>query len=393
MGEKVKRYAKTTDFSYFAICVCLSIVSVLTLISVGRYAQLQLLGSLGDMRPAMTQILAAGCGVVAMVFVSLMDYRRLARCKALHIVCWALVLLTFVPFIGYAPPGTGSQSWIAMPLGMSFQPTEIAKISFMLSFAAHLAQVRDSLNKPRTILPVLCHLAIPVVLVQLQGDDGTALVFAVSGAVMLVAAGLNRWVVASIAAAGIVAAPFVWQYGLSEYQKERILGLIEPSKYADGIMYQQLQGAAAMQNGGIFGTGLFSEEHTYVPRAENDFIFSYFAESCGLVGGVLLIALLVFLAIKILRTAMQACEDMGSFLCVGVFAAMMFQTVVNLGMNLVLLPVMGVTLPFVSAGGTSSLMLYMSMGLVVAVNRRRKLNCLAENPAETAKGKWREFFL
>ncbi len=373
MVQTARRYVAGIDFRLLLLCVVLSCLSIAVLLSVAGYGNLELDGWLGNLRPVFTQILATVLGIAGAVLLSLTDYRLLVRYWPVHAaICWGLVLLTFIPGIGYEPAGTGSQSWIAMPFGMSFQPTEIAKISFCITYAAHLARVRDTLNKPRTLLPVLAHLALPVLLIHLQGDDGTAISFLAMGGIMLIMAGLNRWVVASCAAVAAVAAPFVWRYVVTPHQKERIFGLLLPEEYADTIMYQQLQGRSAVSAGGLFGRGLFAT-HQDVPRAENDFIFSFFAECYGFVGCVLLLALFFGLMVAVLQKARKAPDRVGAYICIGIFATLFFQCIVNIGMNLLLLPVMGLTLPFLSAGGTSVLMLYLSIGLVLSVGRQAKM--------------------
>ncbi len=368
--QPLGRYFRQTDMAYLLVCLALSAISVATLLSVGMYGELDLSGTLGDFRPALTQALASVLGLVCAVLLSLVDYHVFLRFWPLVlVVCWGLVLLTFIPSIGYEPPGTGSRSWIPLPMGMSFQPTEIAKIGFAITFSGHLAKVGKNLHKLRVLLPVLGHLLLPVLLVHLQGDDGTATVFFAMGVVMLILAGINRWAVLGCAIVAGVAAPFVWSYVLGDYQRERVLGLIDPAPYADTIMYQQLQARQAIGSGGVLGRGLFTPHH-YVPRAENDFFFSYYAESFGFIGCLVLLALLGVLLYKTLQTARRAPDGAGAFLCGGIFGALFFQMLVNVGMNLMLVPVMGITLPFLSAGGTSVLMLYLSVGLVLSVGRQ-----------------------
>ena len=369
----IKRYFKKTDMAYFFICMALSTLSVLTLYSITQYGGLSLSGKLGNMRLVYTQIMAVSIGLLGAVLLSLIDYRRLLELWPVHVaLCWGLVLLTFIPGIGYEPPGTGSRSWIAMPLGMSFQPTELAKISFYLTLALHLEHVQENINNPKYLFPVLAHIGMPVLLIHFQGDDGTAMVFLFSGLVMLIMAGLNRWVVFSgIALAGI-SAPILWKMVLSQHQKDRIIGLFNPELFAQTTMHQQLKGRIAIGAGRLTGRGLFQPEHFYVPRSENDFIFSYFAESCGFIGCVILLGLLFAVLYKSLLTAKKSNSRAGSFICIGVFSTLLFQTVINISMNLMLMPVMGVTLPFMSAGGTSVLMVYLSIGLLLSVGRYSK---------------------
>lgn len=366
----ISSYLRKTDISYLLLCVALSAISVLTLFAVGQYGGLELTGTFGDFKPALTQVLASVLGIACAVLVSLVDYHLLLRFWPIVLaVCWGLVLLTFIPGVGYSPGDTGSQSWIALPFGFSFQPTEIAKVGFAISFAGHLAKVGKRLHKPTILLPVLGHLLLPVLLVHFQGDDGTALVFFAMGVVMLIFAGINRWAVLGCGIAAGIAAPLVWNYVMGEYQRQRFLGLFDPAPYADTIMYQQLRAREAIGAGGFMGNGLFAEHH-YVPRAENDFFFSFYAESFGFLGCLVLMALLFVLLYKTLRAARRAPDGAGAYICVGVFGAFAFQTVVNIGMNLMLVPVMGIPLPFLSAGGTSVLMLYLSAGLVLSVGRQ-----------------------
>lgn len=373
MAEKIKRNWKNTNKGYLVLCVLLSVLSVVTLFSVGQYGGLSYGGVFGNMRPAYTQIFASLLGICAAVILSLIDFRRLMKLWPLHVaICWGLVLLTFIPGIGYEPGLTGSRSWIAMPFGMSFQPTEIAKISFYLTLAMHLDHAHGKLGKLSVLVPVLLHILAPVLLVHLQGDDGTAMVFLAIGIVMLFVAGINRWVVITITGFIMMAVPLLWKFVLGNYQKERILGLFFPERYADSTMYQQIRARVAIGSGQWFGKGLFSGSQYYVPRSENDFIFSYYAEACGFIGTMLLLGLLAGVLYKTLFVAAKASTRAGAYVCTGIFATLLFQIVINVGMNLLLLPVVGLTLPFMSAGGTSVLMLYISVGLVLSVSRHTK---------------------
>lgn len=385
MGAKLRTGLSKTDYGYPLLCLLLAAISVVTLVAVGRYGQLAPGGGMGGNRLAVIQTLAAAVGLVGALVLSLLDLQLLWKYWPIHAaVCWGLVLLTFVPGIGYAPGSTGSQSWIALPFGMSLQPTELAKLSFLLTLSAHLGKVRDGLNRPRAFLPVLGHIALPVLLIHFQGDDGTAMVFLAIGLIMLVAAGINRWYVAGCIAAALAALPVLWFHVLSAHQKSRILGLFRPEQYADTIMYQQLQARTAVGAGGWAGRGLFQPDHFYVPRSENDFIFSFFAESFGFLGCLVLLGLLFALLFKILATALRAQLRAGAYLCVGVFGLLLFQTAANLGMNLMLSPVVGVTLPFLSAGGTSMLSLFCAIGLVMNVARTAAPKARASHKAAVA---------
>ena len=235
------------------------------------------------------------------------------------------------------------------------------------------------MNKPANLLALAVHVLLPVLAIHIQGDDGTALVFLGIGLVMVFAGGISGWLVAGgLAAAGGGAALLLkLRPGLLKgYQAKRIFAVLDPENPAlADIAYQQNKGAMAIGTGGLTGTGLWGE-HVFVPNSWNDFIFSYLANAMGFVGAVTVLLLLLGISVRILLAALQSTDALGRYLCVGIFAALFWQCIINLGMNLQVLPVIGVTLPFFSAGGSSVVMVYLCVGLVLAVsrkNRRKKL--------------------
>ena len=220
---------------------------------------------------------------------------------------------------------------------------------------------------------------LPVLAIHIQGDDGTALVFLGIGLVMVFAGGISGWLVAGglAAASGGAALLLKLRPGLLKgYQAKRIFAVLDPENPAlADIAYQQNKGAMAIGTGGLTGTGLWGE-HVFVPNSWNDFIFSYLANAMGFVRAVTVLLLLLGISVRILLAALQSTDALGRYLCVGIFAALFWQCIINLGMNLQVLPVIGVTLPFFSAGGSSVVMVYLCVGLVLAVsrkNRRKKL--------------------
>lgn len=313
----------------------------------------------------MVQGLAFILGFLAIIVVSNIDYRLIARMWKLYVpVVLILVLLTF--FIG-GQRGTDDKAWLLLPGGMSLQPSELLKIAFILTFSFHLDRVHDHINRPFTVLLLCLHGAFPVLLIHFQGDDGTALVFFSLFLMMLFCAGISwKYILASILAVGI-AAPLIWLYAMNEDQKQRILLLFHPGMDPLGVELQQNAAKISIGSGQVWGTGLFTGEHRYVPEIQNDFIFSFIGEALGFVGCIAVLLLLTLLCVKILLVAKVARDYMGKSLCVGVFAMIATQTILNVGMNLSLLPVIGVTLPFFSTGGTSVVTLMVGVGLVFSV--------------------------
>ena len=385
MYPLIRRYLRRVDLFMLLLCAACSVLSVVVLMSIGQT-------QLGSNNKASVQLIASLLGMMLAAVFSTADYHALARAWPLHgVVAWGLVLPTLflhnvntgLLTIGYDAGGTSNYSWYRVG-GMTFQPAELAKISFILTLALHLSRVRGQVNRPRNLLLVLLHILLPVAAIHIQGDDGTALVFLGIGFIMLYAGGLSRWLAAGGLAAGIVggAALLALRPGLLKgYQFKRILAVLTPDDPAlADITYQQNKGAMAIGTGGLTGQGLFSGEHIFVPNAWNDFIFAYLANVLGFVGAAAVLALLLGVCLRTLTAALQSRDALGRNICVGIFAALFLQTVINLGMNLQVLPVIGVTLPFFSAGGSSVVMMYFCVGLVLSVGlqaRRSRVDAVA----------------
>lgn len=381
MLQLTRRYLRQIDGIFLALCAACSALSVVTLVSIGH-------NQLGSINKASVQFIASALGILLALIVSTVDYRALARAWPLHaVLAWGMVLPTLLLHnvrlgfltVGYDAGGTSNYSWYRVG-GMTFQPAELAKISFILTLALHLSQVRGQVNRPKNLLLLFVHIALPAAAIHVQGDDGTALVFLGIGLVMLYAGGLSHWLVAGGLTAGVVggAALLTLRPGiLKGYQFKRILAVLTPDDPAlADITYQQNKGAMAIGTGGLTGQGLLSGEHIFVPNAWNDFIFAYLANVLGFLGAAAVLLLLFALCLRTLRTGLQCPDALGCNICVGIFAALFLQCVINIGMNLQVLPVIGVTLPFFSAGGSSVVMMYLCVGIVLSVGmntRRSKL--------------------
>ena len=384
MYPLIRRYLRRVDVLYLALCLLCSALSVVALVSLG-YNQL------GSNNKASVQVIASLLGFLLAVIFSTVDYRALARAWPLHAtLSWGLVLPTLffhnvragVLTIGYDAGGTSNYSWYRVG-GMTFQPTELAKISFVLTLAWHLERVRGRVNKPLNLLALLAHILLPVLAIHIQGDDGTALVFLGIGLVMLFAGGLSPWLVGGAAGCAVGGGALLLALKpdiLKGYQFKRILAVLNPDDPAlADFTYQQNKGAMAIGTGGLTGQGLFTGEHIFVPNAWNDFIYSYLANVLGFLGAAAVLILLFAIAARTLTTALHSPDALGRYICVGIFAALFLQTVINIGMNLQVLPVIGVTLPFFSAGGSSVVMMYLCVGLVLSVSlHTRRTAGLAE---------------
>ena len=394
--ESIQRYWKRTDKTYLLLCILSSSFAVLALSSWAAkqgsgFALDDVTGQIvgiGDYRRALVQAGAAAIGLCVAVLLSNIDYRSLVKVWPVHVaVTWGMVLptlfirnVTVGPLtIGYNAGDTDNYSWYKLG-GFTLQPTELAKISFILTFAMHLNNVRTRLNEPKELGKLLLHLAVPILIIHVQGDDGTAIIYAIIGCCMMFAAGLSwKYILGAVSAAAVAMATafafFSDKIGKG-YQWYRILAVIDPENKTGwapseavwkNIIYQQQRGEIALGSGGIFGNGIFSGGYYSVPNAHNDFVFSWIGNVTGFVGCCVVLGILFALVCKTFATGARSEDMLGSFICAGIGGALMAQIAVNVGMNLRVLPVIGVTLPFYSAGGSSVLMLYICVGLVLSV--------------------------
>lgn len=367
----VERYFRSTDLIMLACCVCLSIIGILIQYTLSRSSSANTLNV--SNRQFIVQIGASVIGIMAAIIISCFDYHFMAELWKLYIpASLFLVLLTFI-FGVQVDETVDDKAWLKLPMGLTFQPSELLKICFILSFAYHLSKVQGNLNSPLNICLLGAHGIAPVALVHFQGDDGTAIVFAFIFIVMIVIAGLDwKYIVAGLVAIA-VAAPLAWLYVLSDDQRNRFLSVYSPS-FVDtqGISYQQVKSGISIGLGQLFGTGLFQKDYWYVPKMHNDFVFAFIGQAMGFAGSMLVIFLLGGLCFRSLANARHAADDLGTYICYGVFAMFFIQCFINIGMCCSVIPVIGITLPFLSAGGTSIVITYMGIGLVMSVHTHQK---------------------
>lgn len=313
------------------------------------------------------QLVAVPLGLVLAILVSLFDYHMLLKLWKLYAP--AIVLLMIITFLVGRGRGDDNVNWLdIMIMGRKFslQPSELLKISFITTFAMHLDKVRGEMNTIPNVALLALHGGAYIAL--MFQDNGSMLIFISIFVTMIFCAGLQwRYLVAGVAAVAVAGA-LLWERILSEDQKMRILVVTQP-ELSPRYAYQQAMGLAALSTGGRQGAGLFAEKHVHVPEVFNDMIFTFIGETSGFIGCLGVIFLLLAISLKILYNSGQAKDDVGRFICIGVFSMIVSQTFINLGMCLRVLPVIGVTLPLFSSGGTSVLSLYLGLGIVLSVYR------------------------
>lgn len=311
--------------------------------------------------------IAASVGVVVMA----LDYRIWARAS------WAAYLANIAllgALLVFGKATHGAESWLYLgPL--KFQPSEIAKVLFIITFAGFLAKNSDSMNKPRALGLAALQFAVPFGLIVLQPDMGTALVYVALFFGMLFAAGVNGrrliFLILVFVLAGVLAAALF----VKGYQVARLTSFLNPSRDAAGAGWQLRQSFIAIGSGGLFGRGLLHGTQStlgFLPEAHTDFIFSAICEQTGLFGGLGVPALFMLLLFRVARIASEAEDLFATYISSGVFCLIAFQVVVNIGMTVGLMPITGIPLPFVSYGGSSLVTYCAAVALVLNISVRRK---------------------
>lgn len=318
-----------------------------------------------DSNDWLVQLIAMGIGLVGCILISAMDYHKLAKFWFLYVpVTLGLVALTFTS-LGYGREGADDIAWVDFGF-IQIQPSEIMKFVFLLTYSLHISKVGDKLNKPINLLLLGIHAAIPMGIVAVQGDYGTAIIFASMTIFMLFAAGLSFWYLLGGAALLPIVGYVLWNYVFGDVHRNRILVLFHPGTDPLGIEYQQDLGLKAIRAGKLFGLGLDADAYVKVPEMHNDFIFSFVAQAFGFVGAVAAVCIMAFICLRIFADSHAAKDTMGKTICMGVFAILFTHYLMNLGMVLKVMPVIGIPLPFVSAGGTAMVSMYLCIGLVIS---------------------------
>jgi len=258
--------------------------------------------------------------------------------------------------------------------GGHLQPSEPTKIMVILVLARLFHDAETGQYSQKRLLAQLAVLLVPVGLIAIEPDLGTAILLTL---VILTVGYLSMpsvWPMVFVSIAGLIAVPFVWEFAMHDYQQNRILAFIDPSVDPTGNGWHTRQSIAAIGSGKFFGKG-FGEgtqnQFNFLPEHWTDFPFSVWGEEWGFVGSVFLIALFGFLLVWILNVALSARDRVGAVICVGVAAMTFWHVVVNIAMVLGLAPVVGVTLPFISYGGSSLITFFLAMGLVANVSLRK----------------------
>lgn len=313
-------------------------------------------------------------GLILGLIVSRFSFRT-ARAYAIVIYAFAVIGLLLVLIPGVGKSQGGAQAWLALPGGFTFQPSEFTKVALITLLAMVLTEKRDSELVPhdKDVLLGLSLAGIPALLVLLQNDFGTVMIIGATLLMVLVASGTKlRWVFGSLFAvlfAGYIASQLNF---IKDYQLKRLATFVDPTLDPLGAGYNTLQAKIAIGSGGWFGQGYLNGPQTqgkYVPAQRTDFIFTVAGEELGFFGATLVILLIGLILYRLSKIALKAPDRFGRLTAVGVAGWFAIQSFENIGMNLGIMPVTGVPLPFVSYGGSSMFVSWMAIGLAVAIGR------------------------
>lgn len=329
------------------------------------------------------QALGVLMGSIVMLMFYQLDYRQLSSyTTVLLVINVVLILSPHLPVIGVE--SKGAQSWINV--GMQLQPGEFAKITVILLDASVLARYGGNLDDPREYMKALGYIAVPFLCIMTQPDLGTGLVYLFIGAVTLVMGGsrlkyllitLGAFVAAIVAVFAVdeLMRSLTGEYKLlKQYQRNRLLVFLDPSADTSGAGYNLNQAMIAIGSGGLFGKGLLNASQSslgFVPEAPTDFIFCVLAEQFGFAGALLLLGLYIALILSCIRIARNAGDLFGSLIVMGVVAMWLFQILENIGMDIGLMPVTGIPLPFMSYGSSFMMVNFALLGLVGSVYAHR----------------------
>jgi len=317
------------------------------------------------------QSIFAVLGLVALFAVAFLDYRHLEMLAPPAFVIF-MILLVAVDLVGTTQ--SGSQRWLNVG-GILVQPTEAGKFLIIIFMAWYLSWYQEYLHRLSYLLVAVLLLLAPLVLIFLQPNFGMALTFAFIGGTLILVAGVRFWQLGLMAGGVAAGVPFLWGK-LQGYMIQRIEMFLNPEADANrDAAYNIKQALTAVGSGSWFGRGWAqgSQNQLHFLRVrQSDFIFSVISEELGLIGAVIVLVLLFFIMWRLLRIADLARDQFGRLLAVGVAAIIFFQTLVNVGMNLSMMPVTGLTLPFVSYGGSSLVSMMFAIGLAQSVVMRHR---------------------
>ena len=367
--EELKDFPKKGDMVLLVLALIVSGFGLVCMASATNAAKFD-----GNLRYIIIQLVAIGLGVFMYALISSIDVDVMSEHRGAMVAFNTLLLLMLIPF--GTDNNTGNRSWLDIPLmPVNIQPAEICKITYIIIMASVMSSHQNRISHPVSVFHMVFHLGILVGLnMVLSSDAGVSLIFVFIFIGMTFAGGVSIWWFA-LAAGGIGAAlPIVWNF-LGEYQQERILILIDPTFDAQGIgaRYHSKINLQSLTGGGLTGQGLFNGNRTQggnLFAQHTDYIFSSIGEELGFFGCVVVMILELAIIARCFYVGMKCPDYMRRVICFGAASALMFQLMINTGMCIGVMPVIGLTLPLISYGGSSIVTIFAMLGLVSGAHAR-----------------------
>ena len=364
-----RRVVRHFDYVLLLLAAALVAYGALLIYSASLTAYPDGIAGLGH--PVAKQAMFALFGLAVMTIIAWMDYRVFGQ-MAPALYALAILILIAVLFLG--DTAFGSRRWITIG-GTQVQASEVAKLLTIVALARYLADRQPQITRVRVFLTSLAVAALPAALVMAEPDMGTAIIFGAVWVGMVLMAGARVQHVLMMAGFLLAAIPFVTLAVLGDYQRDRIALFFNPNSDPLGGGFNILQAEISVGSGGVFGKGLTNGSQTqldFLQTPTTDYIFSVLGEELGLIGALVLLTLFAALLFRAIRVATLARDQFGRLLATGVAIMILFQVFVNIAVNIRLLPVTGLPLPFISQGGSSLIMLFVALGLLQSVLIRHR---------------------
>lgn len=359
-----RNFARTGDLVLLFLCLVTNSFGCLIVASATNY--------MGSSRYIVIQLFAMFLGIVLYIILSNIDVEIFTDHRGFLLAFNVLLMAMLIPF--GTDNGSGNKSWIDFPLlPVNIQPAEICKITFVMILAKVMAIHQTRLSNLRSVTHMGLHAGLMIGMIMvLSHDAGVALIFVFIFIVMVYVAGLNyKWILAGVLALAALL-PLVWNYLMDDYQRNRILVLFDPTIDPQGlsIRWHTKNSLLSLTSGGITGQGLFHGSRTQIGALwaqHTDFVFSAIGEELGFLGCLFTLLMLAFIIGRCVYVGLRTPDYCNRMICVGVASATAFQVISNVGMCLGVMPVIGLTLPFISYGGSSIVSMYLSMGIISSI--------------------------
>lgn len=317
------------------------------------------------------QVLFTGMGLICFFFFSFFDYHTLAKANRVVYVIFVLMLIYLLLF---GSSVKGSRRWVGLGF-FNLQVAEFAKITIILGLSRLLYLRRGEINSWKNIFWSFLYAFIPAALVLRQPDLGSALIIMTIWAGIILVSPIKKKFLTILFVVFVSTAAIGWEFVLHDFQRSRVLVFLDPALDPRGRGYNVRQAAIAVGSGQIFGRGLgkgMQSQHKFLPERQTDFIFAASSEEIGFIGSLSLVGLFFFLFYRLLKIIQHAKDDLGMYIASGVFFLFFAHAVINISMNIGLLPVTGIPLPFISAGGSSLIVALIALGIAQNISMQSK---------------------